>query len=69
MLGGGVVADTTPPVDEGAVTVGVTILTDAGSELLNNFAEGAAVRGASSAEAGEVPWYGWYRCRGVGVLG
>ena len=41
--GWGVVADTTPPVDEGTVTVGVTFLTDAGSELPADFAEGAAV--------------------------
>ena len=50
----GVVADTTPPVDEGSVTVGVTVLADAGSELPADFAEGAAVRVLSLAEAGEV---------------
>ena len=52
--GGGVVADAAPPADVGMVTVGVTVLTDAGSKLTADFAEVAAVRVASLAEAGEV---------------
>ena len=40
--------------DVGMVTVGVTVLMDAGSELPADFAEVAAVRVASLAEAGEV---------------
>ena len=54
MLGGGVVADAAPPVGVGTVTVGVTVLTDAGSKLTADFSEVAAVRVAYLAEAGEV---------------
>ena len=50
----GVVANAAPPTDVGMVTVGLTVLTDAGSELPADFAEVAAVRVASLAEAGEV---------------
>ena len=32
--GGGVAADVAPLADEGTVTVGVTVLTDTGSELM-----------------------------------
>ena len=52
--GGGVAADAAPLADVGAVTVGVTVLTDAGSELPADFAGVATVRVASLAEAGEV---------------
>ena len=47
-------ADAAHPADVGMVPVGVTVLTDAGSELPTDFAEVAAVRVASLAEAGEV---------------
>ena len=52
--GGGVVADAAPLVNVGTVTVGVTVLPDAGSELPADFAEVTAVRVTSLAEAGEV---------------
>ena len=54
VFAGGVVADAAPLVDVGTVTVGVIVLTDAGSELPADFAEVAAVRVASLADAGEV---------------
>ena len=50
---GGGVADAAL-ADVGMVTVGVTVITDAGSELPANFAGTAAVRVAPLAEAGEV---------------
>ena len=52
--GGGVVADAAPLADVGTVTVGVSVLTDAGSELPAASAGAAAVRVAPLAEAGEV---------------
>ena len=52
--GGGVVADAAPLTDVGTVTAGVSVLTDAGSELPADFAGVAAVRAAPLAEAREV---------------
>ena len=52
--GGGVVADAAPMADVGTVTVGVSVLTDAGSELPADFAGVAAVQVAPLVEAGEV---------------
>ena len=52
--GGGCCADAAPLADVEMVTVGVTVLTDAGSELSADFAGAAAVRVAPLAEAGEV---------------
>ena len=52
--GGGGFADAAPLADVGSVTVGVSVLTDAGSELPADCAGAAAVRVAHLAEAGEV---------------
>ena len=52
--GGEVAADAAPLADAGTVTVGVTVLTDAGSELPVDLAGVAAVRVASLAVGREV---------------
>ena len=51
--GGGAVADAAPLPVVGTVTVGVSVLVDAGSELPAGSAGAAAVRAAPLAEAGE----------------
>ena len=51
--GGGVVADAAPLAVVGTVTIGVSVLVDAGSELPAGSAGAAAVRAAPLAEAGE----------------
>ena len=54
LLGGGVAADAAPLADAGVVTVGVTVLPDAGSELPSDLSGVATMRVTSLADVDEV---------------